>query len=645
MFNWKVYLDNYKDLRDAGLCTQQQAANHWYKYGKNENRTDKKIGIPIEVKPTLEIKLSKECKNKVLIIYVYYERKNEQKNQTNLSFFIKHGLNKANWSNKLIIDTLIVVNGHQCEVIIPSNLFVLKEDNCSDYEGWYNGIKYMKNKVGDLNYEYLCLMNCSTCGPFVEPNTSVHWLDIFINKMELTNSDACSPFINNWTEITGHPGLALSCHFTLIKLNNFIINLLITKQQTINNYTNTVLSKKIDKNDAIFTGEMGLSKLLLSNNYNICSLYYDNNNDIKLYITNTSREECINSDKLKNTVFIKNIWRVSPTRYASLPVLYDFCSNFINKSLKINKSVKFNACALFSNLKVEDIGLDWNNKEEYYNLYGYAEESILFPLKVKSNGGVVIYTHYHPDNILMDYVINSLKMLIYLGYDILFFTSSTSINNVDLPFEINYIKNQGVGTDWRMLLNGLNKIKDLNYEWVLFINDSLLLGINGIDNFENNINVMRNSGCDFWGQWETKHVNLHLVGTPIEFKIKCLNEIINFITNTLPLCKSENDYIIKLEIGFTRNLINKGYKKNSLLNDINFKMGQHGFFEPKTLKQWINKPETFAIKWKYCISYLNADIVSQEFNYLTRYLHYGPYGTISKGELFNCYPKSIEFKY
>ena len=79
------------------------------------------------------------------IIYVYYERKNEQKNQTNLSFFIKYGLNEKLWA-KLNISTLFVVNGHQCEVQIPTkpNVYLLKEDNCSDWEGWYNGIKYFE---------------------------------------------------------------------------------------------------------------------------------------------------------------------------------------------------------------------------------------------------------------------------------------------------------------------------------------------------------------------------------------------------------------------------------------------------------------------------------------------------------------------
>ena len=642
LFDWEFYINKYEDLRIAGINNSKKAWRHYNKFGKKEGRV---CYFEPEV---IEPEVQQLVKNKVLIIYVYYERKNEQKNQTNLAFFIKHGLNKLNWSNNLDITTLIVINDHQCEVIIPSNIFVLKEDNCSDYEGLYNGIKYMETKSG-LNYEYLCLMNASTCGPFMEASPTNHWLFPFINKMNLTNSIACSPIINNWPISTNHPGLALSCHFILIKINSIILNLLMTKKQNINGYTNTFLGKKIDKLDAIFTGEMGLSKMLLSNNYNICSLYYDNNN-IPTHVDNISRVEFLNSDKLKNTIFIKNIWRLKQNIYACFPVLYEYCSDFINKSLK-QKKIKYvydynllkvdQKCKFIIPGCVQNINT-WNSKEEYYNKYGYAEEYILFPLKTISNGGVVIYTHYHPDNIVMDYVLESIKILMYLGYDIIFFTSSDNLN-VDLPFKINYVKNQGIGTDWRMLLEGLNIIKKLNFKWVLFVNDSLLLGINGIDNMKKNIQNMRNSGCDFWGQWETNHVNLHLIGTPIEFKIKLIGEVIDFINLTLPICITEMDYVIKLEIGFTQHF--KKYKKNSLLNDINFEMGVHGFFEPQTLKQWINKPETFAIKWKYCISYLNADVVSPEFNYLTRYLHYGPYGTISKGELYNIYPKSIDFKF
>ena len=123
------------------------------------------------------------------IIYVYYERINEQKNQTNLSFFIKYGLNQENWLN-LNITYLFVINNHQCEVVIPKrdDIHVLKEHNCHDYEGWYNGIKYFENlykaNIWD-QFDYLCLMNAGTNGPFMDKDPNNHWLLPFYNKMIL----------------------------------------------------------------------------------------------------------------------------------------------------------------------------------------------------------------------------------------------------------------------------------------------------------------------------------------------------------------------------------------------------------------------------------------------------------------------------
>ena len=195
-FNWQNYIQNYPDLKAAGITTRRQAIKHWVMHGQKENRTDKLNKV---------INLTK---NKVLIIYVYYERKNEQKNQTNLAFFIKHGLNKANWSN-IDITTLFVINGHQCEVLIPNepDIFILKEDNCSDWEGWYNGIKYIENKYNTFIYNiftHICLINCSAFGPYIKPNTFLHWLDPFFNKLNETGSVACSPCINLMPETEIH---------------------------------------------------------------------------------------------------------------------------------------------------------------------------------------------------------------------------------------------------------------------------------------------------------------------------------------------------------------------------------------------------------------------------------------------------------
>jgi len=58
-FNWVQYLNNYSDLRAAGIKDQQGAYRHYLKYGKKEGRTDQVIVeeqvIPTDNKKLLEI--------------------------------------------------------------------------------------------------------------------------------------------------------------------------------------------------------------------------------------------------------------------------------------------------------------------------------------------------------------------------------------------------------------------------------------------------------------------------------------------------------------------------------------------------------------------------------------------------------------
>ena len=580
---------------------------------------------------------------KICIIYVYYERKNETKNQTNLSYFIKYGLDDTKWL-KLDITTVFVINGHQCEVIIPKkeNIHVLLEDNCSDYEGWLNGINYItkkNNKSLDKQFDYLCLINSSTFGPIMEPTIDSHWLCPFYESMLKYGAIACSPYINVFNIGNNKTYTALSCSFTLIKIDETVINLLtntpvISSDENISNkYYNTVLGKKKDKNDAILTGENGLSRVLLTNGYTICCLYKDNHRpSYPLY----EREEFLhnNNELLKQTVFIKNVWRSGgPLHYASKPILYKYCIDFMNKQLNYKN--------IFDGLDVDYnydlLNINHNNKKEFYNTYGYAEEYILFPKKKYEMKGVVLYAHYDSNNIIADYVIQGLKSLVYIGYDIIFYTASSSINNIDvsiLPFNVHFITNKGAGTDWEIWLNGLQTIKkeNLNYEWIMFINDSLLFPINGITNFMNSVITIRKT-CDFWGHWLSPEINLHLVGTPIEFKYNLIDDIIIFIKNNIPLCKDKNDFIYKIETKFTQYLFEKNYKMNSIIKYTDFNSDtryvQCPMFNKKFLKNWVNEKKTFAIKWKYCISNLTNDDVSHEFNFLSKYLYYGKYGILS----------------
>ena len=613
-------------------------------------------------------------KAKIGIIYVYYERVNEQKNQTNLSFFIKYGLDEQLWSN-LNVTTLFVINGHMCDVLIPSkpNIHVLKEDNCSDWEGWYNGIKYFegaeKKNIWEI-FDYLCLINASAIGPIYESNTNDHWLIPFYKKMVKDDAVICSPCVSFLRHCVNGPKVVPI--MSLIKCSESIIYLLtrvkINMQHDHINYNNTVLGKKNDKIDAVCTGEYGLSLALINAGYRLTSLLYNFDCHIPDYwgINNFTEPDRYMSFNGRNvplsTIFIKNIWRWN-NRYVCLPVLYNECMSFVFNKLNMknifsNDNNNINNNYNYDVLKIKPgiCGMieDWKSNKEYYKKYGVVEETILFPNFKPCCDGCLIYAHYDPDNIIKDCVIQTIKTFIYLGYNILFYTASSKIENVDLdhlPFKINFVKNEKYGTDWKIWLRGCEDIvnKKINTSYIFLLNDSILLPIHGVENFKNTIQKMRNT-CDFWGHWDSNEIEWHIVGTPIEFKYIMIHDVIHFIQNKIKLCSSSasnkddyNGYVENVEVKFAKYLIDKGYKHKVVIKIDTFDQDQTltcPVFHPGNIGKWINNPDSFAIKWKYMISYLSQNKASSELNYLTRYLHYGKYGYVSDAEKMGAFPKS-----
>ena len=616
-------------------------------------------------------------KAKIGIIYVYYERKNEQKNQTNLSFFIKYGLDEKLWKN-LNITTLFVINGHKCEVLIPSkeNIHVLKEDNCSDWEGWYNGIKYFegteKKNIWEI-FDYLCLINASAIGPIYEPNinnVNDHWLMPFYNKMIKDDAVICSPCVSFLRYCGSGPKIVPI--MSLIKCTESIMFLLtrvkINVQHNHINYNNTVLGKKNDKIDAVCTGEYGLSLALVNAGYRLTSLLYndfDCHNPLNWGINGFTEPDRYMSFNGRNvplyTIFIKNIWRWN-NGYVCLPVLYNECMSFVFNKLNIknifsndnNNINNYNYNVLKIKPGIDGAIHDWKSNIEYYNKHGVAEETIIFHNFKQYFDGHLIYAHYDADNIIKDYVMQTIKVFIYLGYNILFYTSSSKIENVDLdhlPFKINFVKNEKYGTDWKIWLRGCEDIvnKKINTSYVFLLNDSILLPIHGVENFKNTIKKMRNT-CDFWGHWDSNEVGWHIVGTPIEFKYIMIRDVIKFIQDKIKLCNISSfsydkdgyiHYTHNVEVKFAKYLLDKGYKHNVVIKVDTFDQTLTcPVFHPDNTNKWINNPDSFGIKWKYMISYLNQNTVCPELNYLTRYLHYGKYGYISDAEKIGAFPKS-----
>jgi len=607
--------------------------------------------------------------SKTGIIYVYYERNDQQKNQTNLAFFIKYGLNEKLWSN-LNIETLFVINGYNTEVVIPQkpNINLLSQENCSDWEGWYNGIKFYENKynkpIWDI-FDYLCLINASAFGPVYEENINDHWLLPFYDRLVKYNSVLCCPCMSFLpkTNLSGI-GPRVVPIFSLIRCTKNIINLLTNVKINMcdksstnkeKNQLNTVLGKKIDKIDACCTGEYGLSRILLENGYKVTSLLYDFDSSNPKYwsINGNIEPDRFNTFNGQNvpltTIFIKNIWRWEKS-YVSIPVLYNECKNYFYK--------KLNMISIFDNIDINNnydmISVDytdkekryWNSKQEYYYKFGYAEENLLFNKPSKNFNGCLIYAHYDANDMVRDYVIQTIKVFRYLGYDILFFTACKKLINVSfLPCKVFFTSNDGAGTDWKIWLYGCSYLikHNIKYEYIFLLNDSIILPVNGIENFEKTIIDMR-STSDFWGHWESNEIEWHIVGTPIEFKHNMIHDVVSFIKGEFTKCSTRMDFVFKLEVKFAKYLVNKGYKWNSVIKacSLDNTVVQCPVFKPINLYRWINNPSTFAVKWKYSLSYLNKDSISKEFNYLTKYLYYGKYGVKSEHEKIGVFPPSTD---
>ena len=155
------------------------------------------------------------------------------------------------------------------------------------------------------------------------------------------------------------------------------------------------------------------------------------------------------------------------------------------------------------------------------------------------------------------------------------------------------------------------------------------------------INLIRTTS-DLWGHWDSFEINYHYIGAPLEFKSAMVSLFINFFESKLPLCNNKNDYINKIETKIIKYVLLNWYKTICIIKYINNKLST---FSPLLLKQWINNPETFAIKWKYHISYLRDDnIKSNYFKYLIRYLLTGNNIYISEGERLNLWVKSSDYK-
>jgi len=191
------YRETYKDLHNK---TDEQLVKHYIRCGKKEGRHPNNVDVNYYRlhNPDLNSMTDDElithfinfgkkenricCRKDVCVIYIYYEIKNNQQHQSNLSFFLKYGLDKSRWRN-MDITTLFVINGNSCEVLLPDSpdIHLLHTENNEhvddDIELYKRGVDYFENKYKttiDVLFKHLCLVHVNKFGPVYEDGKDKH---------------------------------------------------------------------------------------------------------------------------------------------------------------------------------------------------------------------------------------------------------------------------------------------------------------------------------------------------------------------------------------------------------------------------------------------------------------------------------------
>lgn len=227
---------------------------------------------------------------KSVIIYTYY---NSPSSNYNLGFFAKKEL-----SEKPDVDYVIVINGHDCAVVLPelSNLHIIRRPNVGfDFGGHNAALEYLiiENKI----YDYYFFMNSGVIGPIVPHYMqNFDWKTAFINKIKdrvklVGTTIVCLPA----SDLGGYgPRVEGFCFM----VDREGLKLLIIEGTIFCNHT--------DKVSAIVNGEYGLSRCILKNGYTIDCMLQKYKNVNWLDINNWNMNNNIHPSR-KNSFYGKSI--------------------------------------------------------------------------------------------------------------------------------------------------------------------------------------------------------------------------------------------------------------------------------------------------------------------------------------------------
>jgi hypothetical protein len=257
--------------------------------------------------------------NNILILYCYYEKNNNYKN--NLDLFLKLGLYDE-------CDYLFIING-EVSIKIPEkdNIKVLFRKN-EDYDfGAYNdGL----DTIDTSEYDYYFFINTSVRGPFIPTYANIKWYQPFINLLKddvklvgttinILNTDSAeSSAFYNVTKFTKPYTHVQTQMFAMTReCLKYLMSVKLFENNDYNNYVEFIAIK-----------EILMSQLVLKNNWNIsCIIPEYQNIDYRL-LKNDVNFSSINGDpNFTNACFSRTI---HPYESIFIKINRNMCINEVN---------------------------------------------------------------------------------------------------------------------------------------------------------------------------------------------------------------------------------------------------------------------------------------------------------------------------
>jgi hypothetical protein len=304
-FDWKTYINNYEDLRNAGINTQEKAWRHWIMYGKQEGRSFNMINT----NKTINYEKMYDC----LIDTTYKNNDSNIKNKL-LLIISCHSNSKFKYNvlkNNIAYLTLnnidiIIINSiefkHKYKYNISPNIvktFFIENDKLCDFGKWVHVIK---------NYDYSKYKNVVFVNDSIILTNNIN--NYFIN---IDNTEYDLYGFNDSKQITYH-------------YQSYIFSV---KKSAISDFIKMVdgnknFIKKFD--DLIKYYEFGLYRSFMTKSCYITVSYLTNGRNLQF-----------TADDIYSTLLITNIFPIIKVKRLDEPYIPQFIKNALVNIDKIHK--------------------------------------------------------------------------------------------------------------------------------------------------------------------------------------------------------------------------------------------------------------------------------------------------------------------